>query len=137
MFRKSTIVFAYLVATPAVAAPLTAASHVDAVTVFPDQAQVRRSLTVTVPEGEQTVLVTDLPLHIPPESLRVEAEAGAEVRIGSVDLRDVVPPPVEPRLSSEAEQHIASLQEERGRLEDTIAAAEARRKLIERLGQAA
>jgi uncharacterized protein (TIGR02231 family) len=136
MIRSLTTV-AFVCCSPAAfAADVSAPSRIDAVTVFPDQAQVTRSLKVGLSAGDQKLVIADLPAGIDPESVRVTATSDATVEIGSVDLRDVNPTPVEPKLTTEAEQHVQGLLAERAALDDRIHTAETKRKLIERLGAA-
>ncbi|MDR3373752.1 MAG: mucoidy inhibitor MuiA family protein [Ancalomicrobiaceae bacterium] len=136
MFRSIAVSALALASGAVQAADISGSSKIDAVTVFPDQAQVVRSLKVHLDAGAQVVVVTDLPAGIDAESVRVEASGGPRIEIGSVDIRTVTPPPPEVKLTSEAEQKIRTLNDEHAGLDDRIKAAEAKLKLIERLGSA-
>jgi uncharacterized protein (TIGR02231 family) len=109
------------------AAEIAAASRIDAVTVYPDGATVTRIVEADLPAGDSTVLAADFPLTLDPASLRVEG-AGRLV-IGSVDARRPRPPPTAGR--PDIERRIEALRDERGLLDDRIAAAAARRKFAE------
>jgi uncharacterized protein (TIGR02231 family) len=124
-------------AATAEAADIEGPSHIDAVTVFPDQAQITRALKVKLDDGDQTLVIKDLPSNLDTASLRIEASGTAGIQIGSVDMRLVTPPPPVALLTSDGAQQIAALQAERATLDDTIEAVEGKRHLIDRLGTAA
>lgn len=69
------------------AAEIEALSKIDAVTVYPQGAEVTRVTTVNVTAGDHTLVLDDLPGEIDPQSIRVEGSAGAGVEIGSVDSK--------------------------------------------------
>jgi hypothetical protein len=48
---------------------------ITAVTVFPDRAEVRRSIAVTIPAGPSAVLIENLPAGLIPQTLRVRGAA--------------------------------------------------------------
>ena len=54
--------------------------RVNDVTVYRGQALVTRIIDLKGPAGLREVVITDLPLHVLPESIYAEAEAGVEVR---------------------------------------------------------
>ncbi|MDR3496580.1 MAG: mucoidy inhibitor MuiA family protein [Ancalomicrobiaceae bacterium] len=136
MFRSICLTALMVAGGAAEAADVSSPSKIDAVTVFPDQAQVVRTLKTHLDAGAQVLVVSDLPAGIDAESVRVEAAGGPRIEIGSVDIRTVTPPPPEVKLTSEAEQKIRALTVERSGLDDRIQAAQAKLKLIERLGSA-
>jgi uncharacterized protein (TIGR02231 family) len=121
-------------AVPARAADVDATSTVDAVTVYPDGASVTRVIAVDLASGDNTLVVGDFPLTLEPSSLRVEGEAGTKLTIGAVDTRP--PGPVTPVNLSELDKRIEALKDERGNLDDAIAAATARRRFAERFAEA-
>jgi uncharacterized protein (TIGR02231 family) len=63
-----------------VAAPITA------VTVFPDRAEVTRSLSLALPAGQHVVVVDGLPGNLLTDSLRVTGSAEGELAIGAFEL---------------------------------------------------
>ena len=71
----------------ALADDLKATSKIDAVTLFPEGAEVTRIAHVTLAVGDQTVVLKDLPASLVSDSLRVQGEATGKVEIGSVDTR--------------------------------------------------
>ncbi len=67
-----------------------ATSHVTAVTVYPNGAQVTREVTFTAPVGVQEVLITDLPADTESSLLRLSS---SDVALGAFALRtDRLPP---------------------------------------------
>jgi uncharacterized protein (TIGR02231 family) len=124
-----------LVAAPAVAADLDATSHIDNVTVYPDGASVTRIIRLTLPAGDTTAVLRDFPPTLDPSSLRVEGDAQGPMTIGAIDTR--APRIDRPPLNPEIEKRIEALKDERGGLDDKIAAASVRRKFAERFAQSA
>ncbi len=128
------VLLATLAVTPAGAADLDVTSAVDAVTVYPDGANVTRLITLDLPAGDSTLVAKDFPLTLDANSLRVEGEAAARLTIGAIDTRP--PRPVPPANLSEIDKHIEALKDERANWQGAIAAAEARRKFAERFAEA-
>jgi uncharacterized protein (TIGR02231 family) len=63
-------------------------SKIDAVTVYPQGADVTRLTTVELPLGGHRILLSGLPAGIDPQSIRVEGAGTGQVEISSVDARD-------------------------------------------------
>lgn len=124
-------------ALPLRAAEIPATSRIDAVTVFPSGAEVRRIVRVQLETGEHTVVIRDLPQQAIPSSIRVEGMATGKLEIGSVDSRRVV---VE-RADAESqrterrriEDEIERLRDERVGFEGRIDAAETQKGFIKEL----
>ena len=72
---------------PALAADLKANSTIDAVTVFPEGAEITRVAKVSLTPGDQTIVLRDLPAGLIGDSVRIQGEAAGKVEIGSVDTR--------------------------------------------------
>jgi uncharacterized protein (TIGR02231 family) len=120
--------------TPAGAADLGVTSQVDAVTVYPDGANVTRLIALDLPAGDSTLVAKDFPLTLDASSLRVEGEAGTKLTIGAIDTR--APRPLPPANLSEIDKRIEALKDARADLQGAVAAAEARRKFAERFAEA-
>ncbi len=130
------IVLAYLALVSAASAgELDVTSRIDAVTVYPDGATVTRVIRIDLPAGDSTLVAHDFPTSLDPASLRVEGEGGARLMIGAIDARPPRPEP--PATLPELERRIEALKDERGVLDDKIAAAKARRKFAERFADSA
>jgi uncharacterized protein (TIGR02231 family) len=129
------VIVAACAALPLRAAELEAASTVDAVTVYPDGASITRLITLDLPQGDTALVAKDFPLGLDVSSLRVEAEAGAQLTIGAVDAK---PPRAAPPVDlPEIDRKIEALKDERANLDDAAAAAVARRKFAERFADSA
>jgi uncharacterized protein (TIGR02231 family) len=110
-------------------------SVLDQVTVYPDGATVTRIIETDVAGGDTTLIARDFPPGLDPASLRVEGEGRGRLVIGSIDAR---PPRAErPAVNPELENRIEALRDERGTLDDRIAAATARKKFAERFAEKA
>jgi uncharacterized protein (TIGR02231 family) len=115
---------------PARAAELETRSAIDSVIVYPDGAAVTRVIRADLPGGDSVLLARDFPPGLDPASLRVEGQGGAKITIGAIDAR---PPRAErPPLSPDLENRIEALKDERGVLDDKIAAATARKRFAQR-----
>lgn len=119
----------------ALAAPLQAqmvgTAQVDAVTLYPDAAQVTRQVVLDLPAGQTSVIVPDLPLQLRADHLRVAADGA--VTIGAVNLAyDRLP--VTPDITTPA---VAAAQARIDALQDALRASDAGVAEIEAQAQAA
>lgn len=123
----------------ALAADLPATSSIDAVTVFPQSAEVRRVVKVKVPQGAHTIVVNDLPQQAQAASIRVEAKATARLDIGSVDSRVLAVSLRDPAVAASTrraiELEIEKLRDERALIQSDQQAAEASRSFLQNLLQ--
>ncbi|MBR0717626.1 mucoidy inhibitor MuiA family protein [Bradyrhizobium liaoningense] len=134
LVTTSLVLVTAAVAAPSWAADVDASSAIDAVTVYPDGASITRVIALDLPSGESTLVAKDFPLTLDPSSLRVEGDATAKLTIGSIDAR---PPRAAPPVNlPELDKRIEALKDERGNLQGTIEAANARRKFAERFAEA-
>lgn len=116
---------------PAFAEEFKAASHVDAVTVFPQGADVVRVTEASLPAGEHTLILNDLPGTIDAQSIRVEGLGGQGLEITSVDSKLVQLSSVEFDAQRKAiDSQIEVLNDERLGLDQTISDADYQRKLL-------
>ena len=126
-----------LMTTAVQAADVPAPSAIDAVTVFPQGAEVTRLAKVRLQPGEHTILLTDLPPTAIGNSIRVEGKSSGQLAIGSVDTRRTFVQRAEvaqraaERKGIEAE--IEKLGDEREMLNATIEGAQAQKKLFAEL----
>jgi uncharacterized protein (TIGR02231 family) len=126
-----------LMTTALTAAEVPAPSAIDAVTVFPQGAEVTRFAKVKLQPGEHTILITDLPPTAIGNSIRVEGKSTGGLAIGSVDTRrtfiqrgEIAERAAErKRLEGEIEK----LNDERELLNATIEGANAQKKLFTEL----
>ncbi|MCC2097960.1 MAG: mucoidy inhibitor MuiA family protein [Hyphomicrobiales bacterium] len=125
---------AFCMALPALAADITASSKIEAVTVYPDAAQVLRTTEVTLPAGASSIQFTGLPVGLDPNSLRVEAAGSGGVAIGSVASRIV--PAVTPPGKSALTDKLRDLVNERNLLNQKYQALRAKKRMIESFAKA-
>ena len=79
---------------PGLADTVLATSHITAVTIYPQGAQVTRQVTFAAPPGPHDLLITDLPAGIAPEMIRL---ASPDAALGAFALRtDRLPPRADP-----------------------------------------
>ena len=121
------------------AADITAQSRVDAVTVFPQGAEVSRVAKVQLEKGAHTVILSDLPADAVPSSIRVEGLATGKLEIGSVDSRRLMVPSTDEEIAASArrriEDEIELLRDQRSVSEAQLQAAETQQSLIQNLSQ--
>ena len=121
------------------AADLTAPSRVDAVTVFPQGAEVSRVAKVKLEKGMHTVTLSDVPADAVPGSIRVEGLATGKLEIGSVDSRRLMVPSTDLAVAASErrriEDEIEILRDQRGSAEAQFQAAETQKLLINNLSQ--
>ncbi len=89
---KKTFLAALLTTTflsPAIAEEITAASKIDAVTVFAQGAEITRTVKTQVKNGEHVLLLDDLPGDIDPQSIRVSSISKGQLEIRSIDSNHV------------------------------------------------
>jgi uncharacterized protein (TIGR02231 family) len=127
------------VAAPAWAADIPASSAVDAVTVFPQGAEVSRIAKIKVPAGSHVIVIPDLPAQAQTASIRVEGKASGRLVIGSVDSRMLNVPRGDPAVAESArrriEAEIEKLRDERALVAAEQQAAEASRTFLTNLLQ--
>lgn len=121
------------------AADIPAASAVDAVTVFPQGAEVRRVAKVRIPAGTHVVIIPDLPAQAQAASIRVEGKATGRLEIGSVDSRSLSVPRGDAEAQASArrriEAEIEKLRDERAAIQAEQQAGEAQRTFLTNLLQ--
>jgi hypothetical protein len=119
------LLLATTIFTPAYGIDISSTSSIDAVTVFPQGAQVTRIAMFSMLAGENTIILKDLPADVVTGSLRVKGEAQGQMAIGSVDSRKVF---ILNAAASDAERkriedQIQVLFDKRKGLEDALSAA--------------
>ena len=124
---------ALLIAAPALAGEIEAASKIDSVTVYPDAAIISRIAEVDLPAGDSTLIFKNLPLALDPTSLRLVGEGSAKVTIGAVDSQ--VGPSEIAAPDNSIEVKLTSLRAERESWQSTIDALNAKRAMIVRFSQ--
>lgn len=119
-------------------AAIQTTSSVATVTVYPDSARVTRTATVHIPAGESTLHVTDLPIRLDKNSLRVsgssQGETGANVVLGSVQLAERITTDVIQEREQQLKQEISNWQQKRQSVVDAKSRAEQQLAFIRATG---
>ncbi len=106
--------------TSVYAAEFSPASRIDAVTVFPQGADVVREVEIDVPAGEHSLILKDLPQTIDPQSIRIEGVSSEDLLVGSVDTRNKFQGQTDDSKRKAIETQIRDLQFERQALDLSI-----------------
>jgi uncharacterized protein (TIGR02231 family) len=113
------------------AAEFSPASKIDAVTVYPQGADVVREIAVDLPAGEHSLVLADLPQNIDAQSIRVEGDSSGALAIGSVDTRNkYVGGQAVDDTRKGLEKQMQDLQIERQNLDQTIADLNQQRTIL-------
>ena len=134
-FHVAVVTISLFAVSVASGAEVAVNSAIETVTVYPDGATITRVIKTDLPAGDSTLVAQDFPTSLDPASLRIEGEGSARLMIGAIDARP--PRPVSPAALPQLDRQIEALRDERGVLDDKIAAATARRKFAERFAESA
>ena len=133
------LVSTIIASQPAMAAEVKGTSRIEAVTVFPQGAEITRTAKVRLEAGEHAVLLSDLPGQAIPGSIRVEGRSTGKLEIGSVDARRSFVTSGDPAVAQSnrkrLEDEIEKQKDARGAQDDIIKAAEAQRGFLENLAK--
>jgi uncharacterized protein (TIGR02231 family) len=126
----SAFVLATTCLSTAFAGDLKALTKIDAVTVYPQGAEVTRIATVHLAKGDTTLLLDDLPGEADAQSLRVEGAGGEGIEIGSVDSKVTSAAADSEAARAQIEKEIETLGDERSALDQIMSDAEQQKKLL-------
>lgn len=139
MRRVAVIAFCLTWPAAGSAADLPVSSRVDAVTIFPQGAEVSRVAKVKLEKGLHTVVLSDVPADAVPNSIRVEGLATGKLEIGSVDSRRLMVPSTDVAIAASErrriEDEIQILRDQRTTAEAQFSAAQTQKDLISNLSQ--
>ena len=110
-------------------------SAITAVTVFPGRAEIVRTVEVSLPAGQSTVVIDGLPASLIPQSIRVRGTADGALLIGSVESKPHFTEGVVREEERALRAELVSLRDRRRGLDDRIAAARIQLKFIEAIGR--
>ena len=117
--------------TPAIAEDIKTTSHIDAVTVYPQGADIVRISSVDLKAGEHTLLLEDLPGSIDPQSIRVDGAGNAGLEITSVDSKMIELSSLDIDAKRKViNEQIETLMDERAGLDQTVLDAQAQQRLL-------
>ena len=123
---RSLVLAVALLPALSAAADLTAASRIDAVTVYQSSARVTRAARVEVQPGAARVLLAGLPDALDDDSIRVEGKGSAKARVFGVTVDRVTGAAAATADARVAEEKLERLQDEDRSLDDRAKAAQAR-----------
>ncbi|MBM0741685.1 mucoidy inhibitor MuiA family protein [Phormidium sp. CLA17] len=113
----------------------TVDTYITIVTVYTDQALVTRRGTVSLTGQERSLTLTNLPITLKPDSVRVKGSGTVAVRLLGVQTeKNYATEPLDDRVAQLTEQ-IQQLEDQRRTLQDGLAALELRRKFIQSLSE--
>lgn len=115
---------------PVWAAEFSPVSKIDAVTVFPQGADVIREVAIDVPAGEHGIVLADLPQNIDAQSIRVEGDSTGGLLVGSIDTRSKFQGDTEDTRRSAIEKQLKDLAFERQALDLTISDLNQQRTIL-------
>ena len=117
--------------TPAFADDIKTLSHIDAVTVYPQGADIIRVSSIDLKPGEHTLLLDDLPGSIDPQSIRVDGAGNAGLEITSVDSKIIELSSVDIDAKRKViNDQIETLMDERSGLDQSVVDAQAQQRLL-------
>ena len=109
---------------------MQAQSHIESVTVYPQGADILRVAKVDLAGGEDTIVFTDLPEGVDPQSIRLEGSGVTSFEIGSIDTKLQGLTEANTGERKALETQIDKLNDERGGLDRSIGDYETERKLL-------
>ena len=112
------------------ATDLDTPSRVDAVTVYRTGARVTRVARLDVAPGDARVVLSGLPDGLDDDSLRVEGQGTARVRVHGVTVERLTGERAAAAEARDAESRLETLQDEDHVLDDRAKAAAARPKFV-------
>jgi uncharacterized protein (TIGR02231 family) len=116
--------------TSAFAAEFSPTSHIDAVTVYPQGADVVREVEIEIPAGEHSLVLKDVPQNIDPQTIRVEGASSGDLLVGSVDTRNKFQGEADAGPRRALEKQIQDFQFERQALDLTISDLNQQRSIL-------
>ena len=125
-------------AWPEAAPRVTADAMPSAVTVYPDQASVTRTASITISAGDSTVIVGGVPAGLVADSVNARGKAVGAVTIGSVETRQVTfDRNALAERGAAVQAKLRALDERIAGVDVTLASLAAERNLLDRLAAAA
>jgi uncharacterized protein (TIGR02231 family) len=109
------------------------ANRIDSVTVFLDRAEVTRRVELTLPAGEHTLLIEQLPAQLLEASLRASGSGPAGLRIATVESRRVYGEQVAAEQERKLRSQLQALKDEKAQLAGRAGALDTQAKFIEQL----
>lgn len=116
---------------------LPAAATVESVTVFPDRATVTRNLSQTLSSGQGELVLSDLPVGLMRDSLRISATGPDGLRLGAYHFETVRGSERVSERARELEQRLLELGDQRSIIQDELEARQLQLRLLRSLAEGA
>lgn len=114
---------------------ITVDAPITAVTVFPDRAEVTRTVEVDLPQGEHELLLEGLPYRLDARSIRVDGEGTGPLELGAVKVtRKYAGDEARREQERQYREQLEALRDQDKALQDRLTALEAQRKFITGIG---
>ncbi|HHM04661.1 MAG TPA: mucoidy inhibitor MuiA family protein [Gammaproteobacteria bacterium] len=127
-----------LILWPAIAAAtLEVDSRISAVTLYPDRAQVTRTLSVELPAGDSRIVVSGLPATLADNALRVAGHGKVALTLGPVQSRRVFLGALAQQEEQRLQNELTALEDKKRAAGDRIKALRQQLAFIEALGKTA
>ena len=104
-----------------------------AVTVYTDRALVVRGSTVSLTGEEQEIIISQLPITLLPDSVRVSGKGTSAVKILGVTVKNIFTPETAIARVAEIEQQIESLKEQKASIDNRSQAEKLRLSFVQQL----
>lgn len=135
MKKLPLIVLMSFLCPAAFGADVAVESKIDAVTVFPDRADVSRLATADLPAGRHTIVFDGLPAGLMTDSLRVSGKGNAAFVIGSVETKEIHTTAPAAAREKELRDKIAALRDKSRYLDAQIQAADTGKTFLQSLSR--
>jgi uncharacterized protein (TIGR02231 family) len=125
------VLFTTCLVSPLWAADQALSTHVDAITVYPEGADVWRTGSATMQPGETRLLISDLPGTVDPQSIRVEAVGDDGLFINGIDTKLAdLPSTAADEKRKTLDKKLQGLADEKQALDQLIGDAQAQKTLL-------
>lgn len=118
----------------ALASDIPADSKIKSAIVYSDRATVTRQAVIDIPAGSHTLVFSNLPTTLFPDSLRAEGSATATVKFGAVAYKQAAAVQLPSAQAEELTLKLETLQDQKKALDEEKAALAAKKAFLTNLG---
>ena len=109
----------------------TVQSRIDAVTVYPDRAMITRTADVDLINGNQELIIDNLPAYIIDDSVRVMGQGSVKAKISGVKVKRIFLQEHQQKKIEELRRELEKLNDGKKQLEDTLESLNTQKEFIE------
>jgi len=106
-------------------------SKIDAVTVYPDRAMITRTADVDLVNGNQELIIDNLPAYIIDDSVRVMGRGSVKAKISGVKVKRIFLQEHQQKKIEELRRELEKLNDGKKQLEDTLESLNTQKEFIE------